>query len=101
MSGLIGYGWPGNVRELSNVVERALILSPEGRVGLEHLPGDIGGGGGAEELGTGLKSVVERCEREHIEEILRIVDGNREEAAELLEVDPTTLYRRIKKYELT
>lgn len=98
MKALIGYQWPGNVRELSNVVERALILSPEGRVGLEHLPGNFSAD--PQNIGTGLRAVVERCEREHIEQVLQIVDGNREEAAKLLEVDPTTLYRRIKKYEI-
>jgi len=94
---LLGYSWPGNVRELSNVIERACILCADSRVDISHLPSEILVG---EALPTSLKSAVETFERSHIGRVLRAADGNREQAAKMLGVDPATLYRRLSKYDI-
>ena len=99
MKALMGYDWPGNVRELSNVLERAVILASDEQITLEALPGnlmDCQTEGGA----MSLDCVVERCERDHIQRVLELTDGNRSEAADVLEVDRATLYRRLDKYDL-
>ncbi len=92
---LLTYPWPGNVRELSNVIERACILSGGDRIDVEHLPKELVA---AEAMPTGLKRAVEEFERRHIAWVLRAAGGNRERAAQLLAVDPATLYRRLAKY---
>jgi len=97
MRALLSYAWPGNVRELSNVIERACILTSSGRIEERDLPSELVATSG---LPTGLKDAVEEFERRHIAWILRVSDGNRERAAEMLGVDPATLYRRLAKYKL-
>ncbi|MBP6840491.1 MAG: sigma-54-dependent Fis family transcriptional regulator [Kofleriaceae bacterium] len=94
---LMGYAWPGNVRELSNVIERACILCDGDTIEAEHLPAELTTGDGAP---TALRAAVEDFERKHVAWVLRAVGGNRERAAELLEVDAATLYRRLAKYKL-
>lgn len=96
MRALQAHAWPGNVRELSNVLERAVLLCDEGRVGPEHLPF---GGGRARSAGGSqqLKAVLETCERDHIEAVLARCEGNKQRAAEVLGVHLATLYRRIEK----
>ena len=92
---LLGYSWPGNVRELSNMIERACILSESDQLDVEHLPSELVAESG---VPTGLKSAVEEFERRHIAWVLRAAGGNRERAAQMLEIDPATLYRRLGKY---
>jgi len=94
---LLSYSWPGNVRELSNVLERACILSTDSRIDASHLPSEILVG---ESLPTKLKSAVEAFERSHIGWVLRAANGNREQAAKMLGIDPATLYRRLAKYDI-
>jgi len=50
-------------------------------------------------LPTGLKAAVEEFEERHIAWVLRAANGNREQAARMLEIDPATLYRRLAKYD--
>ena len=94
---LLSYSWPGNVRELSNVLERACILCADSRIDVSHLPSEILVG---EVLPTSLKTAVETFERSHIGWVLRAANGNREQAAKMLGVDPATLYRRLSKYDI-
>jgi DNA-binding NtrC family response regulator len=94
---LMGYAWPGNVRELANLIERACILADGPTIEVEHLPAELTTG---ETTPTALRAAVEDFERKHIAWVLRAVSGNRERAAELLEVDSATLYRRLAKYKL-
>lgn len=97
MRRLMSYEWPGNVRELSNVIERACILCDGDTIDVEHLPGELTEAALAT---TALKAAVEEFERKHIAWVVRAARGNREQAAELLEVDAATLYRRLAKYKL-
>jgi two-component system, NtrC family, response regulator HydG len=96
MKVLIGYAWPGNVRELSNVIERACILCDGATIELRDLPAELATDTG---VATSLKLAVEDFERKHLAWVLRVAGGNRERAAELLEIDAATLYRRLAKYK--
>jgi len=99
------YQWPGNVRELENVIERALILSKGDAITIEDLPEHI------QHLQTGfsaddscrnssLKHALKSSEKEIIERTLRECNGNRKKAAELLAINRTTLYNKMKEYGL-
>lgn len=92
MNCLTEYAWPGNVRELQNVVHRMLLLSRESTITREDLPADLFAG--RKIAGRKLEDV----EREHILKILREVDGQKGRAAEILGIDPKTLYRKLAQY---
>ncbi len=87
--------WPGNVRELSNVVERAAIFCQTDRVGLECLPSNLSPGMTTPNVGDPVS--LEKIEEEHIRRILATTKSL-QEAADLLGMDPATLWRRRKKY---
>lgn len=86
------YSWPGNVRELQNMVHRILLLSPNDIIDRNDLPADLMTDQGA----TGRK--LEDIERNHIVRILREVGGQKGKAAEILGIDPKTLYRKLSGY---
>lgn len=103
---LAGYHWPGNVRELQNVIERAVILSPNERVPASLLSLQSGPGagasaaGGAVEARAGSDISLEQLERLHIEAILARAE-TLDEAARILGIDASTLYRKRKAYGLS
>jgi two-component system, NtrC family, response regulator AlgB len=94
---LIAYHWPGNVRELRNAMERAIILFPERTLGREALPERI-----AAHVSTvprlGGDFTLEQLEREHIERVVARA-ATLDDAAKILGIDASTLYRKRKKYE--
>ena len=90
---LAQYSWPGNVRELLNVVHRTLLLSKNDQIGPDDLPIDLIGS--TTTNGKRLKDI----EREHILRVLKEAGGQRGKAAEILGVDPKTLYRKLLEYE--
>ena len=95
MDKLVKYPWPGNIRELQNVIERAVILSKEGRLAsprLEEAPGN-----GEDEL---LEGSLKDLERKAIEKALEKFGGNRRKAAEYLGISLRTLQYKIKNYGL-
>jgi two-component system response regulator HydG len=103
---LMSYGWPGNVRQLKNVVEQMVVLSSGPKLTADSIPPDIhpaGGRLGGEALG-GMNNLVgislEQAERELIRNTLKLVNGNREQAAKILGIGERTLYRKIKEYGL-
>jgi NtrC-family two-component system response regulator AlgB len=89
------YSWPGNVRELRNVVERAAILCPSERIGVEYLPEAFAPRAVPIRLGDMVS--LRRVEEEHIRRVLAATKSL-EEAAEILGIDPATLWRRRKQY---
>jgi NtrC-family two-component system response regulator AlgB len=101
-SALAGHGWPGNLRELRNVIERAVMLADGTEVGLSDLPERVVQGGAA---GAGLgievggNVTLEALEIEHIRRVLAAA-SSRDEAARILGIDPSTLYRKRKQYGL-
>ncbi|HLM60013.1 MAG TPA: sigma-54 dependent transcriptional regulator [Pyrinomonadaceae bacterium] len=101
MSALINHYWQGNVRELQNAMERAFILSND-EILLENLPPKIRiGAENNYEMRDpeGLRPTLEEMERRYILEVLRAVNEDKTDAAEILGIDLSTLYRKLKRYE--
>jgi transcriptional regulator with PAS, ATPase and Fis domain len=86
------HAWPGNVRELENAIERAAVLSDDGRITPELL--GLALPATSEAAGAGSLKLRD-VERAHIEAVLRRVGGRRTEAAHLLGVSPATLWRKL------
>jgi len=97
LEALEAYSWPGNIRELRNVLERALILWPSQVIEPEALPEQITGQSPGATIPGGDYS-LEQVEREHILRVLART-ATIEEAAQVLGIDPSTLWRKRKKYE--
>jgi transcriptional regulator with GAF, ATPase, and Fis domain len=97
---LTQYHWPGNVRELENVIERAIILNPQGPLTFEHLyPGQTTKVPVSMEAGKELTSLDEVISR-HIHQTLFKTNGKisgPDGAAAVLKVNPSTLRNRMKK----
>ncbi|MEW6263864.1 MAG: sigma-54 dependent transcriptional regulator [Thermodesulfobacteriota bacterium] len=98
MRRLEAYPWPGNVRELVNVMERGAILARGDRLESEDLPPHIAGYSRPDSEAESLKPISE-VEREHIQRVL-LRSSSLEEAARVLGIDPATLWRKRKKYNL-
>jgi NtrC-family two-component system response regulator AlgB len=94
---LLAYDWPGNVRELRNAMERAVILWPAQIVSPEALPERIAArAGGRPQLGS--DATLEEIEREHVLQVVAR-SPTLEDAARILGIDASTLWRKRKKYE--
>jgi len=99
------YDWPGNVRELRNVVERAVLLCPDGRsIELSELPdalvAKVAAGGKEDPRATSLRDRMAAYERELIQDALQRAGGVIRRAAAQLRTDPVTFARRAKRYGL-
>ena len=90
------YPWPGNLRELRNVIERAVILTHNEKIDVNDFPDTLRG---AQPSGAiiGNRVSLEELEREHIMRIIEIA-SSMDEAAQILGIDPATLYRKRKRY---
>jgi two-component system nitrogen regulation response regulator NtrX len=100
---LQGYRWPGNVRELKNMMERLVILSPGDEITLADLPQVLRGDGGQPTTGPYLGFTTLREGREHFERQLILIKlqeagGNVVRAAELLGLERSNLYRKMRAY---
>jgi DNA-binding NtrC family response regulator len=100
---LVQYPWPGNVRELENVIERAVILREnEETITVEDLTdkivdgGDESGASGIQESGITL----EELEKKYMIQVLHETGWHKKRAAEILGINPSTLYRKIRSYGL-
>jgi two-component system response regulator HydG len=94
------YGWPGNVRELENALERAAILSTGETVDVPALPERITERR-VESLvaeRTPANPALEVIERAYILWVVQSEGGNKSRAAEVLGIDPSTLYRKLSRY---
>jgi DNA-binding NtrC family response regulator len=96
------YSWPGNVRELENVVERAVVLCRGRYISSKDLPPTVLGKAPVpEETGTlDLRRALEEPERLLIERALARNRGNRQRTAQMLGVNRTTLFNKMRKYGL-
>ncbi|MDZ7363818.1 MAG: sigma-54 dependent transcriptional regulator [candidate division KSB1 bacterium] len=93
MKALRAYRWNGNVRELENVMERAVLLAQDGVVELSHLPEEVRLA--AEKPVYAL--ALEEVEKLHLKRVLQHAKDY-DEAAQILGIDPATLWRKRKKY---
>jgi NtrC-family two-component system response regulator AlgB len=92
---MTAYPWPGNVRELRNAIERGVILTSESEVGLEHLPGQLTAAA-ATKVELGGPVTLADLEAEHIRRVIAAAPSL-EEAAKILGIDPSTLWRKRKR----
>jgi two-component system, NtrC family, response regulator HydG len=93
---LLAYSFPGNVRELENLVEQAVALCTNGVISVDDILPEEPRAAGAPS-GRTLADIVDEAQRQAIEIALRGSDGNRERAAELLDISPTTLWRKMTR----
>ncbi len=94
------YDWPGNVRELENALERAAVLAGGKAIGLDHLPARV--------VDPPAQSLVadrpagnptlDTIEQAYVLWVLGAEGGNKARAAEVLGIDPSTLYRKLNRY---
>jgi DNA-binding NtrC family response regulator len=103
------YRWPGNVRELVNVVERAVVLSKAPIIGPNDLPEALRrddplleyGGRMASLGGNNLKTALANPEKQLILDSLEAHGWNRQDTADALGINRTTLYKKMKKYGIS
>lgn len=100
---LAAYPWPGNVRQLRNVVENMVVLATGEKLTVDDLPAEICRRPeemASAQLGQLAGISIEEAEKELIRNTLKMVGGNREQAAKILGIGERTLYRKIKEYDL-
>jgi len=97
---LQAYSWPGNVRELENAIERAVILASTGVITPALLPDRIRQRKSEPLIAerVGLNPSLDAIERAYIMWVLGSEGGNKSRAAEILGIDPSTLYRKLTKF---
>ena len=103
MTAIQRYRWPGNVRELQNVIERAVLLGKESVIGVADLPASLATVGSVNvesAAGRTLKQSLESPERQIIREVLEANHWNRNVTAEMLGINRTTLYKKMKRLGL-
>jgi DNA-binding NtrC family response regulator len=100
LEALSNYSWPGNVRELENALERAVILTPGDEIAPSALPERV-----TQRVSEPLVAeraptnpTLESIERAYIMWVLQSESGNKSRAAEVLGIDPSTLYRKLSRY---
>jgi len=92
---LMMYEWPGNVRELENAIERAVVVGKGRQITPEDLP--ISSGAVAEPAGGSLQEV----EKNHIQAILEQTGWNIKRSAQILGIDRSTLYNKMKRFHIS
>ena len=98
---LVDHDYPGNIRELMNVLRRAVSLSTDGHIKAEHIEFDEFTP--PENPPATLKQgqSIKQMEADHIKELLQQHNGHRRKVADELGISERTLYRKLKKYDLT
>jgi DNA-binding NtrC family response regulator len=107
METLCEYGWPGNVRELRNAIEHACIVCPSGMIDEIHLPKFTGGSpDGSDQIERasvvleGQDRSIRAFESQLVSKVLEDTQWNISRAAAILGINRTTLYNKIRLYEL-
>ncbi len=104
---LMDYDWPGNVRELENVIERGVVLTSNGSIGLDLVPDHVRSSPSfhippvaVPPEGINLREVIASFEKRLIESTLESTGGVQKDAARLLGLKPTTLNEMIKRHSI-
>jgi DNA-binding NtrC family response regulator len=122
MEMMMAYDWPGNVRELKNAIERGVVLNSDIRIDIDHLPSALHNFHRAGGIGTLAAAVddaaavdaaptfamrprgsvipLPETERRAIMAALEVTKGDRGAAARMLQISRTTLYRKLKEYQI-
>lgn len=99
MNILKDYYWPGNVNELKELMERSVLLSESGEIGVKHLPPYLNNSTSIpEDIELLGNCSLKEIERVHIERVLARTNGNKSRAADILQISRTTLREKIKSY---
>ena len=100
MQRLRAYHWPGNIRELRNTIERMVIMTPSDAITASDLPLALQTPAtnklGTFQPGVTLREIRDRIEREYIQSCLEAAHGNMSQAAELLGLERSNLYKKMK-----
>ncbi len=97
---MMNYEWPGNVRQLENVIERAFALGATETIEANDLPPELRSMSERDTIGDNNYNLVEN-ERMLISRALKRTKGNKADAAKLLGINLTTVYRKLEKYRIT
>ncbi|HEY7560295.1 MAG TPA: sigma 54-interacting transcriptional regulator [Candidatus Binatia bacterium] len=98
---LMSLPWKGNVRELDNVIEHTMILAEGEKITLNDLPAAVLASGANRPAFTySLKDATRQFEKQHIIRVLEQVGQDRKEAAKLLDISLSSLYRKIEELEI-
>jgi DNA-binding NtrC family response regulator len=107
MNCLLSYGWPGNVRELRTAIEHAVVMSNQSELDIQHLPDFVSGLGHHFESSSVKNTLapeeefnLHALEQQAVQGALRVTDGNRTKAAELLGISRRTLQRKLRDVPL-
>ena len=99
---LQNYSWPGNVRELENAIQRTVVVAGGTHINIDDLSNNEAEHI-SEHIGIGefsLKKAMEKHEKEFIVHTLRYFNDNKSKTAEVLGLNRTTLYKKMKKYNM-
>lgn len=97
LSLLMFHDYPGNIRELENIIERIFVLCPKGEIGVNCLPENLQPRNRSTCFPDGIYAAVQLTESQVILTALRSTNFNRKEAARMLNMHKSTLYRKIKR----
>lgn len=97
---LLNYSWPGNVRELENCIEHAVVLARETHIEAADLPDLLHDASAREDVSNNSATIMEN-EARLLKEALDECNWNKKEAARRLGISRNTLYRKLKKYQIT
>lgn len=100
---LKSYNWPGNIRELENVMEHAFVMCHGEVIEPEHLPEKFSVGSGIDDISLEIgtpESLLRNAEKILISNTLKKFGGHRGNTAKALRIDKSTLWRKMKKFEL-
>lgn len=99
---LVHYGWPGNVRELENTIERAVLLDRTGTIGVPDFPEKLSQTAPSNFVKEAdpVTPTLEHIERAYIHFVMTQSEGKKAEAARILGIDASTLYRKLERYGL-
>lgn len=104
---LKNYNWPGNVRELENTIERAVLLNRTDKIEKSDFPEKLFESNNS--MSDNIKSdnsdiplnpTLESIEKAYIHFVMTQAGGNKTKAAKILGIDPSTLYRKLDRYNL-
>lgn len=93
---LYNHSWTGNVRELRQVVQTAVLLTGEGMIAADAFGLDIA----ETECSSGFALVDDKMQKERIRKALMEAEGNKRQAARLLEISVPTLYKKLEQYNI-